>query len=86
MHAWPEHSVYDSGNPVFAVADDRLILLFAKHLGTLNEVIWAWFWGPMVSFHLEAIQGWIDTWEGDDADMYQIVPINLSPFDRVVNR
>ena len=86
MHAWPDHSVYDSGNPVFAVIGDRLILLFAKHLGTLHEEIWARFWGPMLSFHLESIQGWIDTWEGDDAGLYQIVPVDLTQFDEAINR
>ena len=75
----------NSSSPVFAVAGDRMILLFAKHLGSWTEDTWSSFGGPMLSFHLDAIQGKINTWEGDDAGQYQIVTIDLSPFDGVAN-
>ncbi len=74
----------NSGCPVFLVVGDELILLFAKHLGALTEGTWSPFWGPMLSFHLEAIQGQINQWEGDDANLYQIAPFDLSPYDEVI--
>ena len=75
----------NSSSPVFVVAGDCMILLFAKHLGSWTEDTWSSFWGPMLSFHLDAIQEKINTWEGNDAGQYQIVPIDLSPFDGVTN-
>ena len=76
----------NSGCPVFLAVGDELVLLFAKHLGSLTEETWSPFWGPMLPFRLEAIQSKIDEWEGDDADQYQIVPFDLSMFDEIVNQ
>lgn len=75
-----------SGSPVFAVVGDELILLFAKHLGSWTEETWSSFWGPMLSFHLEAIQQRINQWEGADASLYQLVPFDMNSYDEVVNR
>ena len=44
------------------------------------------FWGPMLPFRIEAIQNKIDEWEGDDAELYQIIPFDFSSFDGTVNR
>ena len=75
-----------SGCPVCAVVGDELILLFAKHLGSLTEGTWSPFWGPMLSFHLEAIQQKINQWEGADASLYQLVPFDTSSYAEAVNR
>lgn len=76
----------DSGSPVFLVVGNELVLLFSKHLGSLTEDRWYWFWGPMLSFRLESIQDKINEWEGSDAGQYQIVPFDLSVFPEIVNQ
>ena len=76
----------NSGCPVFVVAGDELILLFSKHLGEKRSEKWMRFWGPMLPFRIEAIQNKIDEWEGDDAELYQIIPFDFSSFDGTVNR
>ena len=76
----------DSGCPVFLVVGNELVLLFSKHLGSKDEDRWCHFWGPTLSFRLEAIQNKINEWEGSGADQYQIVPFDLSVFPEIVNQ
>ena len=76
----------NSGCPVFVVAGNELVLLFSKHLGQKNGETWKMFWGPMLPFRLEAIQRKINQWEGDNANMYQIVPFDFSSFGEIVNQ
>ncbi len=76
----------NSGCPVFAVAGNELILLFAKHRGSWSEDTWSWFTGPMLSFHLEAIQGQINQWEGASASMYQLIPFDMSPYGGILTQ
>ena len=76
----------NSGCPVFLVVDDKLVLLFSKHLGYQGVETWSPFWGPSPSFHLDAIQNKINEWEGGNASLYQIVPFDLSSFDGLTNQ
>ena len=76
----------NSGCPVFLVVENELVLLFSKHLGSDTEDRWCRFWGPMLSFRLEAIQNKINEWEGPDAGQYQIVPFDLSTYPELVKQ
>jgi hypothetical protein len=73
-------------------ADDRgcrggneLVLLFSKHRGQENGRTCKRYWGPMLPFHLDAIQHKIDQWEGDGASQYQIRTFDLSSFEEIIN-
>jgi len=76
----------NSGCPVFLVVGDKLVLLFSKHLGYQGVETWSPFWGPLPSFHLDAIQNKINEWEGDNAVLYQLVPFDPSSFDGITNQ
>jgi hypothetical protein len=39
----------------------------------------------MLPFRLEAVQQKINEWEGEDANQYQVVPFDFSPFGEIVN-
>ena len=76
----------NSGCPIFVVAGDELVLLFSKHLGQKGGETWKRYWGPVLPFRLEAIQRKINQWEGENANMYQIVPFDFSSFGEIVNQ
>ena len=76
----------NSGCPVLLVFGNNLVLLFSKHLGWPGTETWSPFWGPTLSFRLEAIQNKINEWEGPDAGQYQIVPFDLSAYPKLVNQ
>lgn len=61
-----------SGCPVFLLNGTDLILLYSKHLGWRGVDTWSPSWGPMLSFYLNEIQDYINSWEGDDSDRYQL--------------
>ena len=70
----------NSGCPVFVVAGNKLVLLFAIHLMNRGIETWTNSWGPMLPFRLEVVQQKINEWEGDDANQYQVVPFDFSSF------
>jgi hypothetical protein len=76
----------NSGCPVFMVADDKLILLFAVHLVWTGVPTWTPFRGPLLPIRIEAIQRRIDEWEGENASLYQIEPFDFSSFDEIINQ
>ena len=76
-----------SGSPVMLLVNDELVLVFSKHLGSPTPAANAkTFCGPVVSYHLDMIQYWIEYWEGDDADEYPLQFLELETFDELVNQ
>jgi len=78
-------ATYDgySGCPVFLLAGNDLVLLFAKHRGWPGAENFFPAWGPLVSAQLSQIQNQIDIWEGDAASDYQLDVFDFSPYDNL---
>ena len=62
----------NSSTPVFLLAGNDLVFLFAKHLGSKNKHTWATEWGPMIPFRTTEIQNKINTWEGTNSVLYKL--------------
>lgn len=76
----------NSGCPVFLVVGNELVLLFSNHLGWVGVETWSRHWGPMLPFHVEAVQNQINQWEGTNASQYQLEQPDFSSFREVVNQ
>ena len=73
-----------SACPVFLVAGNQLVFLFSKFLGYSGLRTWSPYWGPMISHYLRDVQSKIDSWEGDDADRYQLDFLSVESLDPLI--